>query len=295
MSQLESNNGGPTSEPPAPRLSSPSRRLLPWAMTLAGIVVVSAYLQAQARNLWHECMMLQGEIQESRRHAVVGYLNIAPVTTYADPPADFYRDEGDQSLLWSGWKEGDGHPWFRFQRGDIDPARLCRPWSEYVAPAIDYPLVETGDGTIWRRMPSETLVVGHTLQGRKCVYPVALLGRVQVINDIVEDRPFLIVVNLFRPYQAEFSIFDAALDGHRLTMAATGYFQDRKPLLFDRGTESLWVEQNDVLRAVAGKLKNKSTARVARLAPVAWSAWLSQNRRSRLLVGADRSLRAPKE
>jgi len=264
-------------------------------MTLSAIVLASVYVQAQARNLWHECMMLQGEIQESQRQAVVGYLNIAPTTTYADPPGDWYRDEADQSLLWSGWKEGDGHPWFRFQHGDIDPARLCRPTSEYVSRAVDYPLSESGGGTIWRRMPSETLVVGHTLQGQNCVYPVALLGKVQVINDIVEDHPFLIVVNLFLPHQAEYSVFEAAVDGRRLTMAVTGYFQDRKPLLFDRGTESLWFEENDVLRAVAGKLKNKSTARVARLAPVTWSTWLNRNRQGRLLVGADRSRGVPKE
>jgi len=264
-------------------------------MTLAAILVVSVYLQAQARNLWHECIMLQGEIRAAQRRAVVGYLNIAPVTTYAEPPAIWYHKEGDESLLWSGWRDGDGHPWFRFQHGDIDPARLCRPTCEYVSPAIDYPLVETKGGAIWRRMPSETLVVGHTLQGQNCVYPAAVLGKVQVINDIVQGHPFLVVVNLFATHQPEFSVFEAALDDRRLTMAVTGYFQDQKPLLFDRGTESLWVEQNDVLSAVAGKLKNRSLARVARMAPVTWSTWLSQNRQSRLLVGADRSRGVPKE
>ena len=44
-------------------------------------------------------------------------------------------------------------------------------------------------------------------------------------------------------------------DGHRVTMAATGYFHDGKPLLYDRGTRSLWVEDKDSLTAIAGKHK----------------------------------------
>jgi len=295
MTQIESNDVGLSSERPDPPTSKPSRRLLPLGLTLAAIIVVSFYVQALARNLWNECSMLLGEVRESKRHAVVGYLNIAPITTFAEPPADWYQIDGEHSLLWSGWKEGVGHRWYRFQRGEIDPARICRPTSEYVSRAIDYPLIETGGGTIWQRIPSEAMVVGHTLRGQNCVYPAAVLGKVQVINDIVEDHPFLIVVNLFLPHQAEFSIFEATLDGHRLTMATTGYFQDGKPLLFDRGTESFWLEHENALKAVAGKHRNKPLARVARLVPVTWSTWLSRNRQSRLVVGADRSRGVPKE
>ncbi|MFI5460358.1 MAG: DUF3179 domain-containing (seleno)protein [Isosphaerales bacterium] len=295
MTRIESNDAGPGSERPKPPVSKRPKRLLPLAFTLAAIVVVSFYLQAQARNLWNECSMLLGEVRESQRRAVVGYLNIAPITTYAEPPADWYHIDGEQSRLWSGWKDGDGHRWFRFQQGEIDPARLCRPTSEYVSRAIDYPLVETGGGTIWQRIPSEAMVVGHTLRGQNCVYPTAVLGKVQVINDIVEDHPFLVVVNLFLPHQAEFSIYEATLDERRLTMATTGYFQDGKPLLYDRGTESLWLEHENALRAVAGKHKNKPLARVARPVPVTWGTWKSRNRQSRLLVGADRSRGVPKE
>jgi len=295
MTGIESNDADLSSERPHPPPSKPSRRLLPLGLTLAAIVMVSFYLQAQARNLWNECNMLLGEVRESKRHAVVGYLNIAPITTYAEPPAEWFHIDGEKSLLWSGWRDGDGHRWFRFKQGEIDPARLCRPTSEYVSRAIDYPLVETSGGTIWQRIPSEAMVVGHTLQGQNCVYPAAVLGKVQVINDIVEEHPFLVVVNLFLPHQAEFSIYEATVDQHRLTMATTGYFQDRKPLLYDRGTESLWTEQDNTLRAVAGKHKHKPLACVARPIPVTWSTWKSRNPQSRLLVGADRSRGVPKE
>ena len=121
------------------------------------------------------------------------------------------------------------------------------------------------------------------------------MGKVQVINDIVEDHPYLIVVNLFAPDQEAYSIFEAELDGHRVTMAASGYFHDGKPLLYDRGTESLWLEEDDHLKAAAGKHKGARLARVARLAPVSWKSWLAQSQDCRLLVGADRSQAIPRE
>jgi len=295
MAQLESFEAGSTSELPAPPSSTPPSRVLPRGITLAAIVVVSLFLQAEARNLWRECVMLQDEVRESQQHAVVGYLNIAPIATCAEPPANWYRNEGKQALLWSGWQQGAGHRWFRFQQGELDPARFYRPTSLIISRPIDFPLVESRGGQIWRRIPSEALVVGHTLRGVKCVYPSLVLGKVQVINDIVGGHPFLVMVNLLATEQEAFSVFDAAQDGHRLTMATTGYFRDGKPLLVDRGTESLWLEEKDALRAIAGKLKNTPLPRIARLAPVTWSSWLARNPDSRLLVGADRSNAIPNE
>jgi hypothetical protein len=273
----------------------PPRRLLRWSLTLAALALMSFYVQGQARNLWNECSLLIGEIRESQRSTVVGFLNIAPVTTFAAPPARWYRDEGDKSLLWSGWQDGHGHRWYSFPRGEIDPARLCRPTSDFASRAIDFPLTETDGGTIWKRIHSDAMVAGQVLEGQRCVYPLAVLVKVEVVNDIVREHPFLVVVNLLDPHQAEVSVFEATLQGRRLTMAATGYFQDQKPLLFDRGTESLWVEQGDALRAVAGKYKGVSLDLVARPVPVSWSTWQTRNRQCRLLVGADRSHGVPRE
>ena len=61
---------------------------------------------------------------------------------------------------------------------------------------------------------------------------------------MVHDHPFLDRQSIRSlPPNEAVSIFDASLNGHRVTMAATGYFHDGKPLLYDRGTESLWVEE----------------------------------------------------
>ena len=147
-------------------------------------------------------------------------------------------------------------------------------------------------GSVFR---SNAHVVGQTLQGVKCVYPVLVLAKVQVVNDIVDDHPFLIVANPFAPPEKAYRIYDANHDGHRLTMAATGYFHDGKPLLCDRGTQSLWVEDEQGMTAIAGQHKRQKLAQVASPTPVTWKAWLGQNATGRLLVGADRTRGIPSE
>jgi hypothetical protein len=271
-----------------------SKHRLLRAVKVAGLLTFCTVLLLEAGRLWQEWATLREAVYGSKQSAVVGYLNITPTASFIDAPKDWYRDDGKEASLWLGWDKDVGH-WFRFAHGEIDPSRLCRPTGEYIVRPIDFPLVENRGGAIWQRVPPESVVVGHTIENQKCVYPVAILGKVLVINDLVDRHPYLIVVNpLLRPVVA-FSIFDASLDGHRVTFGHTGYFQDGKPVLFDRGTESLWLHMHDGLRAIAGKHARKLLMRVALPPPVSWSTWVSRNPESRLLVGADRSRGVPIE
>src|ERR1017187_6386629 len=252
MSRIVANLSFFSREPrPAPA-GGGSSKFFVRVVRVAGLLTLSVFLLVQAGKLWQEWAMLQEAVHGSRQSAVVGYLNITPIASFVEGPQDWYRDDGKEALLWSGWDQDVGH-WFRFAHGEIDPSRLSRPTGEYIVRAIDFPLVEIGGGAIWQRVPPESVVVGHTIENRKCVYPVAILGKVLVINDLVDEHPYLVVVNpFFRPVVA-YSIYEASLDGHRVTLAPTGYFQDRKPVLFDRGTESLWLDMHDGLTAVPGK------------------------------------------
>ena len=211
-------------------------------------------------------------------------------------PSDWYRVEGKVAYLWNTWERGDGHRWFRFADGEIDPKRLQRPTYEFIAQTIDYPLIENKGGTIWRRIPSESPVVGCKIENRPCVYPVAVLVKVLVINDVVGDHPYMVLVNpLARHATVAFSVYDTLLEGRRVTLAPTGYFQDGRPILVDRGTESLWIEMHDGLTAMAGKMFKKRMFRVAIPPPVEWGKWVSQNPDTRLLIGANRSMGIPTE
>jgi hypothetical protein len=272
-------------------------RLLVRSATLLAILVASGFLVMQAGNLWREWSMLQREVRASQLHAPVGYLNISPISSYAEAPGEWFRDDGKLVLLWSRWEPNVGHKWFRFGSGQIDPTRIARPSRLFISRAVDYPLIETGPGRIWNRIPSESLVVGYTLEGQKCAYPLGVLRKVEVINDVVEGHPYLVDANPlpFVPASDGYSIYDATLDGHRVTMAATGYFLDSKPILNDRGTESLWSDIDGALVAVAGKNRGRRLNRVAHPVPVTWETWLSQKGTGRVVVGADRTQGIPNE
>ncbi len=293
MTQLQADGLATTGKAQSSLRSVP--RLIRTGLISLGIVALLGIVGLEGEALYREWKMLQFEAREAKRHGVIGFQNIAPIATYARAPGNWYRDEGDASLLWWQWEEGVGHRWFRFIHGQIDPTRIVRPTPHFISRAVNYPLVENNGGPVWQRIPPDSQVVGHSLKGQQCVYPVLLLNKVQVINDLVAEHPFLIVVNLFPTANQQVSIFDADQDGHRLTMATTGYFHDRKPMLYDRGTQSLWVEHDDGLKAIAGKHKDHKLTLVAKLTPVSWDAWLSRNRQSRLLIGADRSQGVPDE
>ena len=142
-------------------------------------------------------------VPAARRRRAISTSHRSPGSSQG--PKDWYRVDGNQSLLWYGWDKGADHRWFRFAPGEIDPRRLHRPTIEYISQAIDFPLVETKGGTIWQRIPSESPVVGYKIENLVCVYPVAILGKVLVINDIVDKHPYMIVVNPFaRPKQWPF-------------------------------------------------------------------------------------------
>ncbi len=262
-------------------------------LTIGAIIVLTGFAAAEAHSLWKEWQRLQVEIGGASTTQVIGYLDIAPQASFAEGPGEWFRSEGDQSLLWARWEEGVGHQWFRFRHGDLDRARLSRPETIFVSRAIDYPLIETAGGEIWKRVPPESSVVGHTLLGLKCVYPILVLSKVQVVNDLVQDYPFLVVSNAFASPDQAYSIYDANLNGQRVTMTATGYFHDSKPVLCDRGTQSLWLEDDESLTALTGSHRGQKLARVGRLTPVTWKNWVRQNQTGRLLVGADRTHGVP--
>jgi hypothetical protein len=89
-------------------------------------------------------------------------------------------------------------------------------------------------------------------------------------------------------------VYEPVLNGHRVTMGWTGYFLENKPLLYDRGTESFWLEEADGdLKAIAGTYKGAELPEIAESEAVRWSDWRGRYPQSRLLVGADRSKGRP--
>jgi hypothetical protein len=260
----------------------------------AALAVLLLFVVAQGRILWKEWGSLQKDITDVRRTAVIGFHNIHPNPSFAQKPADWFHDEGEFTLLWSGWKPAAGHGWFRVKRGDLARGQVSLPMGRDVIQAIDYPLVETGGGPIWTRLPQEAQVAGLELAGTMTVYPLQVLEKVVVVNDLIAEHPFIVTVNPINPKNRDVHVYDALVAGRRVTMGLSGYFFDGKPLLYDRGTESLWVAQNGgVLRAVAGGYKGTELHEIGQSSPVSWGDWQGRHPKSRLVVGGDRSKVAP--
>jgi hypothetical protein len=285
--------GGPQAPVQQPR--NKAAHPLVRALGVATLLVLLCILCTLGTTLWQEWRMLRREVDRAELTRVVGYPEIAPALTFAQRPPNWFHREGNEALLWSRWIDGVGHHWYRFTPGDIDGTHVVMPNLRNRARAIDFPVIEIDDGRFWRNIPAAAQVVGLSLGGQTCAYPVPVLLGVQVINDLINGHPYLVTLNPMAPATEAVAIFDAQRDGHRLTMASTGYFLDRKPLLYDRRTESLWRDDGDALKSIAGQFKGEKLFCLAKPVPTTWASWLSLHPRGRLVVGADRTHGIPRE
>jgi len=278
-------------------VEAPSASIWASRLVFAGVIVVIGLPVVLAgKVIWAEWQELREEERRAAATAVVGYTNIYPKVSWAMRPDPWFRVEGDSDLVWSGWNQGRGHGWFRVSHGEIERQKLGEPLGRDVCQVIDYPAIENGGGPIWENIPEAAGIVGLTLEGCSCAYPMAVLLKVLIINDVVEDQPLLIHYDPFRRPESKVAVFDPRVDGHRITLGSSGLILDGRHVLYDRGTESLWVDDGRTLVAFTGKYKGKELALVTRVDPVAWDGWRSGHPATRLIVGSlDRNRALPAE
>ena len=256
-------------------------------------VALLAFIALQARTVYDEWSVLQGELSEVRKSSVIGYPGVHPAMSYAERPRDWYRRDGEELLLWGGWRHGVGHSWFRVKPADLDLSRMSLPTGRDNQRAIDTPIVETGGGSLWSRVPDEAVVAGGVIGGVETAYPVLILDKVVVVNDLIKDRPFLITYNPQLPDAETVEVYEPVVGGRRVTMGVSGYFHSGRSVLYDRGTESLWVHRDGGLQAVSGTHKGVVLKTSSRPERVEWQHWRSKHPNGRLVVGADRTATPP--
>jgi hypothetical protein len=271
---------------------SSGRSTLTVGVAIAALMLLLIFIGLQVRTILAEWGDLQGELDSARHTTVIGYQNINFRPSYAEPPKDWLHDEGRVTLLWSGWVPGAGHAWFKVGRGEI-PAGISGPIGRDVIQAIDWPIVEVGSGACWDRIPYDTPVIPFRREDVDCAYPLLVLKKVAVVNETIGQSPVLVTCQPYAPDDRSVVVYDPIVEGRRLTMGHSGYYLDRKAVLYDRGTQSLWVSGDDGLDAFAGAMKGSKLPSVDRPTPVAWSSWRSDHPRGRLIVGADRSRSVP--
>jgi hypothetical protein len=252
---------------------------------------VSGFVLFSFPTLWAEYQALRNDWDLIRRGTPLAFIDISPSPSFAHPPEKWVYRDGDSLMLWSGW-HGDHHGWFRARVGDLDPEQLHQPLGRDFVRAIDQAIVEVGAGSHWKRMQPDTPVVGLDFAGVETAYPLLLLQKVEIVNDTINGRPVVVICTPFLPDHLAVQAFDPVLDGQRLTFGVTGHFRgaERRPLLYDRQTESLWIIGDDTLSCLAGRHKGVRLKSLAQPAPMRWDRWQASQHGGRLVVGAERGL-----
>lgn len=282
--------------PGAPaRPSKSAWRIALRVVVITVIIPLLGIVCLEGRALWAEWSALREEQGSARDSEAIGYQGISPKFSYAARPAVWMRQEPDATLLWAGWKPGEGHRWFKVKPGELDPKRLSPPIhnGSDVMRAIDFPIVERAGGDRWSRIPASAAMFPVTIEDATAVYPDIVLMRVLVINDTVGDHP-VTVIRLPQGEAAEsVRVFPRVVAGHPVTFGAAGYVFAGGLLLYDRETRSLWSAGPKRLEAIAGGRKGTSFDAIAQPAPLPWDVCSERFPSARLIVGADRTKQIP--
>ncbi len=97
-----------------------------------------------------------------------------------------------------------------------------------------------------RALPDTEPVLGVSIGGEAKAYPISLLTRHEVVNDVVGGRPIFAAYCVLADLGA---VYDRKLGGHTYTFAVSGYTYSEPSVwnglqafvLWDRDTESLWL------------------------------------------------------
>jgi len=262
-----------------------ARRQVPRSVSVPLLSVLGVFVVYQGHGLWREWQSFRQEFQTSESTSFIGYHNVYPRFSTAKHPKDWFRSEGDSIFLWSGW-EGKRHLWFKAKKGELEQSHLSDPIGRDVFRGIEVPWIETGGGSIWDRVPSSALVVGESLEGSFSAYPLVVLQHVCLVHDKVKDHPFLVIRAPTLEGDQSICVCDTQSAGPSFHLGTSGYLLDGKVLLYDRETESLWVEEGESLSAISGPHKGMKLPLIDRPAAVAWGKWKTSHPGSRLVVGS---------
>ena len=132
--------------------------------------------------------------------------------------------------------------------------------------SIDDPtFVTVADAT--RDMAAEEFVIGLDIDGDVRAYPINVLSRHEIVNDVVGGRP---VVVTYCPLCFTGIVYDRRVSGETLEFGVSGKLVMNDLVMYDRQSDSLW--QQLLGEGITGRFKG------VRLTPVSatqttWSQW----------------------
>jgi len=148
--------------------------------------------------------------------------------------------------------------------------------------SVDAPRFATLEEATW--VLAENPVLGISMAGESHVYPVHVIERHQIVNDVLGGTP---VVVTYDPLAGSPRAYERKLDGRVLEFGVAGLLYNANFLLYDRATRSLWSQLRG--DALAGPLSGKTLRRVE-LRQETLASWLERHPDSRVLAPPSESL-----
>ncbi|MCH7892226.1 MAG: DUF3179 domain-containing protein, partial [Gemmatimonadetes bacterium] len=131
---------------------------------------------------------------------------------------------------------------------------------------IDDPMFVTAEEAEPEMLPTE-FVIGLDVGGETKAYPVNVLSRHEIVNDEIGGTPVAVT---FCPLCYTGLVFDRRVEGEELTFGVSGQLIMNNLVMWDRQTESLWLQITG--EGIEGANKGQTLARVAHT-QTTWEAW----------------------
>ncbi len=139
----------------------------------------------------------------------------------------------------------DPHQDFDVTQFRLDPAQLHYGLGREKFSALITPEFLSANEAS-RSLGEKEPVLGVSIGGEAKAYPIALLTRHEVVNDVVGGRPIFAAYCVLADLGA---VYDRQMGGHTYTFAVSGYTYSEPSVwnglqafvLWDRDTESLWL------------------------------------------------------
>lgn len=170
------------------------------------------------------------------------------------------------------------------ERGGFRLEKLRVP-AEHVLPggpnrdeieSVDAPRFASLEEATW--VLADNPVIGVALGGEARVYPIHLIERHQIVNDVIGGTPVAVT---YDPLAGSPLAYERKVGGRTLSFGVAGLLYNANFLMYDRETESLWSQfRGD---AIAGPLSGTRLRRIrVRQEPLA--SWLERHPDSRVLA-----------
>ena len=104
--------------------------------------------------------------------------------------------------------------------------------------SIDQPKLVSGDAAAGQMADSE-LVLGLVIDGEARAYPINMLSRHEIVNDVVAGVPIAVT---YCPLCFTGIVFDRRIDGETLEFGVSGKLVMNDLVMYDRQTGSLWQQ-----------------------------------------------------